>query len=119
MWMKSRRVSSITTRSPKQFGDFLSLSTIASNSTNERPESSSAIEADPSRALVVHATRTLTFGRDHLDDLAPPSNQIGEKSCRFVRQLAQLRLGCLGEVGDHCRQLGRSWSDCRAPGRRR
>jgi len=35
--------------------------------------------------------------------LAPPRDQMGEKSCRFIRHLPQLRLGRLGEVGDHRR----------------
>jgi hypothetical protein len=35
---------------------------------------------------------------DHLNDLAPASDQIGEKSCHLVRHLPQLRLDRLGEV---------------------
>jgi len=54
--------------------------------------------------------RTLSFGGDHLNDLAPASDQIGEKSCHLVWHLPQLRLGRLGEVGDHRRidQVGLS-----------
>jgi hypothetical protein len=63
--------------------------------------------AQPGDALgqtfVAQAPRALTFGGDHLNDLAPASDQIGEKSCHLVRHLPQLRLGRFGEVSDHSR----------------
>jgi hypothetical protein len=36
-------------------------------------------------------------------DLAPASDQAGEKSCHLVRHLPEFRLGRLGKVGDHSR----------------
>ena len=53
--------------------------------------------------MVADAAGALTFGGDHLDDLAPVRNQIGETSCHLIRQLPELRLGCLGEMGDYRR----------------
>ena len=53
-------------------------------------------------ANVSTPTRTLSFGGNHLNDLAPPSD-IGGKSCHLVRHLPQLRLGRLGEVGNYRR----------------
>jgi hypothetical protein len=44
------------------------------------------------RRLSPQAPRALTFGGHHLNDLAPASDQIGEKSCHLVRHLPQLRL---------------------------
>jgi hypothetical protein len=60
-------------------------------------------------ANVSMPTRTLSFGGNHLNDLAPPSD-IGGKSCHLVRHLPQLRLGRLGEVGNYRRidQVGLS-----------
>ena len=37
--------------------------------------------------MVTHAMGALTFGGDHLDDLAPASDQLGEKSCDLVGYL--------------------------------
>ncbi len=55
------------------------------------------------QTIVAHTTRPLTFGGDHLDDLAPASDQIGQKSRHLVRHAPQLRFGRLGKVGDHRR----------------
>src|SRR5438045_8077456 len=42
--------------------------------------------------MIAHAAGALTFGCDHIDDLAPASDQLGEKSCHLVRYLPELRL---------------------------
>ncbi len=53
--------------------------------------------------MVADAAGTLSFGGDHLDDLAPARDQIDETSCHLIRQLPELRFGCLGEMGDYRR----------------
>ena len=42
----------------------------------------------------------LALGADHLDDLPPPGNQIGQQPRGFVGQGPRLGPGRLGEVGD-------------------
>ena len=46
-------------------------------------------------------TGTLTFRSYHLNDLAPASDEFGEHLRGLIRQLANLRFGCLREVRDY------------------
>ena len=52
------------------------------------------------QARVGHALLALAFGADHLDDLPPAGDQIGQQPRRLVRQRPRLGLGRFGEVGD-------------------
>src|SRR5262252_6259688 len=53
--------------------------------------------------MVADAAGALTFGGNHLDDLAPTCNQIGETSRHLIGKLPELRFGCRGEMGDYRR----------------
>ena len=46
-------------------------------------------------------TCALAFCRDHLDDLAPAGDKIGEQLCRRVGELPKLRFSGFGKVRDH------------------
>ena len=46
-------------------------------------------------------TGTLTFRSYHLNDLAPAADEFGEHLRGLIRQLANLRFGCLREVRDY------------------
>jgi hypothetical protein len=43
----------------------------------------------------------LPLGDNRLDDLAASCDKTSEKLCRRVRERPEVRLGCLGEMGDH------------------
>ena len=53
--------------------------------------------------MIADAASALSFGGNHLDNLAPARDQIGETSCHLIGQLPELRFGCLGKMGDHRR----------------
>ena len=55
------------------------------------------------QALFDQALLALALGDDHLDDLASPSDKIGQKPGLFVGHRPDVRFGRLDEMGDHRR----------------
>ena len=55
------------------------------------------------QALFGQALLALALGDDHLDDLASPSDKIGQKPGLFVGHRPDVRFGCLDEMGDYRR----------------
>ena len=65
------------------------------------------------------AACALAFRHDHLDDLAPSGDKIGEHLCCLVRQLANLRFGLPRRNARSLRRRSdRSWPVCRARGQK-
>src|ERR1700722_19832431 len=46
-------------------------------------------------------TSAVAFRPNHLDDLTPPSDQLGKQACRRVRKLPKLWFGSFSKVCDH------------------
>jgi hypothetical protein len=72
--------------------------------TEDSRSSFSARLHEPADALLdarIGAFLALPFGPDHLDDLAPAGDEIGELLGGFIGQRPRDDAGCFAEVGDH------------------
>ena len=58
------------------------------------------------KAMVADAECALTFGGNHLDDLAPACDQIGKTSCHLIRQLPKLRLAASAKCAITAASIG-------------